>query len=79
MLALHGAGRNYGETVALHPTDLRIAAGLTTALIGPSGCGKSTILRLMARLITPTTGSVSFGKETITPATIQSVRMKVAM
>ncbi len=35
-----------------------VASGAHTACIGPSGCGKTTLLRLMAGIIEPTTGSV---------------------
>jgi NitT/TauT family transport system ATP-binding protein len=56
-----GAGAN--ELAAVAPTDLTFVAGDTTALVGPSGCGKSTILRMVAGLETPTTGTIHIGDE----------------
>jgi NitT/TauT family transport system ATP-binding protein len=47
-------------THALAPIDLAVAAGEFVTLIGPSGCGKSTLLKLMANLIAPSEGSVSW-------------------
>ena len=47
-------------THALAPIDLAVAAGEFVTLIGPSGCGKSTLLKLMANLIAPSDGSVSW-------------------
>jgi NitT/TauT family transport system ATP-binding protein len=46
------------EVVALSGIDLTVRTGEFVSLIGPSGCGKSTLLRLVADLITPTTGTV---------------------
>ncbi|MDE2184149.1 MAG: ABC transporter ATP-binding protein [Alphaproteobacteria bacterium] len=47
-------------TVALEGVSLQVAEGELLSLVGPSGCGKSTLLRLIAGLIQPTAGSVSF-------------------
>jgi NitT/TauT family transport system ATP-binding protein len=44
---------------ALADVDLTIAPGEFFSLIGPSGCGKSTVLRLIANLTEPTTGTIT--------------------
>ncbi|MBL1729354.1 ATP-binding cassette domain-containing protein, partial [Klebsiella pneumoniae] len=51
-------------TVALQNASLEIAAGEFISLIGPSGCGKTTLLRLLADLIQPTSGSIRVGGKT---------------
>jgi NitT/TauT family transport system ATP-binding protein len=43
---------------ALLPVTIDIKAGETTAIVGPSGCGKSTILKIIAGIEKPTSGSV---------------------
>jgi NitT/TauT family transport system ATP-binding protein len=47
------------QVVALTGIDLQVDLGEFVSLIGPSGCGKSTMLRLIANLTEPTSGTVS--------------------
>jgi len=47
-------------TRALAPIDLAVGQGEFVTLIGPSGCGKSTLLKLMANLIAPSDGRLSW-------------------
>ena len=58
-----------GLTPGAHALDdilLSVAPGELVSIVGPSGCGKSTLLRLIAGLISPTSGEVSIGAEPIT-------------
>lgn len=52
-------------THALNNVDLTMESGEFISLVGPSGCGKSTILRLVAGLIGPTTGTLTVNGEAI--------------
>jgi NitT/TauT family transport system ATP-binding protein len=47
-------------TRALAPIDLVVSQGEFVTLIGPSGCGKSTLLKLMANLIEPSDGRLTW-------------------
>ena len=56
------------NTQALHAVDgvsLTIQPGESVGLVGESGCGKSTLIRLIARLIEPTAGTIMFNNKSI--------------
>jgi osmoprotectant transport system ATP-binding protein len=62
---------------ALRDVDLDIHRGETLALLGPSGCGKTTTLRLLNRLIEPTSGRVLIdGRDT---AELEPIRLRRRM
>ncbi len=56
------------EAVALQDADLEVYQGEFVSLIGPSGCGKTTLLRLVADLIEPTSGSLEVAGKSATEA-----------
>ena len=59
MIRLSGVGKTYPDgTVAVHELDLDVRRGEMVCLVGPSGCGKSTTLKMINRLIEPTTGRI---------------------
>ena len=62
-VSLRGLGKTFSmgrrQVVALADTDLSSERGQFLSLLGPSGCGKSTILRILAGLETPTSGSAT--------------------
>lgn len=52
-------GKDYGDSVALAPLDLRIEQHQRVALIGHNGSGKTTFLRCAAGLLEPSDGTVT--------------------
>ena len=57
-----------GSIVALENVSLNVPTGRLTAILGPSGCGKTTLLKVIAGLIEPSTGTVKIrDKDTIGP------------
>lgn len=50
---------------ALKSINLDIEDGALVTLLGPSGCGKSTILNIIAGILDPTEGDISFDGESI--------------
>lgn len=55
-------GFRAGETPILDAVSFAIAPGAPTVLLGPNGAGKSTVLRLIAGLIFPERGRISWGE-----------------
>ena len=67
MIRLSGVGKTYPDgTVAVHELDLDVAQGELVVLVGPSGCGKSTTLKMINRLIEPTTGTIEIDGQDVT-------------
>ncbi len=55
-----------GDVLALDDVTLHLARESFVCLVGPSGCGKSTLLRILAGLLTPTTGTIMLDNQPIT-------------
>jgi osmoprotectant transport system ATP-binding protein len=65
LITLDGVTKRYGETVAVNGLSLEVERGEVCVLIGPSGCGKTTTLRMINRLVSPTSGRIFIdGKDT---------------
>jgi len=64
LLSLQGVSKAYTTTLettkVLKNLDLDLHRGEITCLVGPSGCGKSTLISLIAGLIVPDGGQVTF-------------------
>jgi len=61
MIALKGVGKRFANgTQALRDLSFTVGAGAFVSLLGPSGCGKSTALRLVAGLLAPDGGEISY-------------------
>lgn len=55
-----------GRVEALRGIDLAVAEGEFVAVLGRSGCGKSTLLRMVAGLLTMTSGEITVGGTAVT-------------
>ncbi|MES1164473.1 MAG: ABC transporter ATP-binding protein [Verrucomicrobiota bacterium] len=56
-----GVGRTFGRRRALIDVRTTFQPGEVTAILGPNGAGKSTLLGVVATLLAPTTGRVTWG------------------
>src|SRR3989440_5210545 len=73
MIKIQHVSKRYRNVDALKDFNLEIAPGSIYGLIGPNGAGKTTLIRILAALLTPTTGQVWFDNEEVghVPALIQ--------
>ena len=60
LMRARGLEMSFGQTRALRGVDLDLLAGEVLAVTGPSGSGKSTLLHVMAGVLVPDAGSVSY-------------------
>lgn len=70
MIRFEGVSKSFatqdGPVLAIHDIDLVVQCGEIVTLVGPSGCGKSTLLNLLAGLMTPSSGVVSYRGRPVT-------------
>jgi osmoprotectant transport system ATP-binding protein len=77
MVKLEHIKKSYGRTTVIADLNLEIEKGEFVVLIGPSGCGKTTTLKMINRLIEPTSGSIFIDGEDITKVNPVMLRRKI--
>jgi ABC-2 type transport system ATP-binding protein len=60
-IELRNVSKQFATTNVLHGLTADILAGQLTGLVGPDGAGKTTLMRIMAGLLAPTSGTVTVG------------------
>ena len=58
--------KSYGDVPALHPLDLSVEPGELMVVVGPSASGKTTLLRCIAGLEEPESGTIKVGGRDVT-------------
>ena len=75
MIVLDRVRKQYADgTVAVNELSLDVPEGRIAVLVGPSGCGKTTTMRMVNRLVEPTSGHIYLGGDDVT--TVDRVQLR---
>ncbi|NDL58093.1 ABC transporter ATP-binding protein [Phytoactinopolyspora mesophila] len=75
MIRLDGVSKQYPDgTVAVHELSLDVAQGELVVLVGPSGCGKTTTMKMVNRLVEPSSGRIFVDGADVTHADTVKLR-----
>ncbi|MDF2047130.1 ABC transporter ATP-binding protein [Microbacterium sp. Kw_RZR3] len=77
MITFQNVTKRYGDTVAVDDLQLVAPSGKLTILVGPSGCGKTTSLRMVNRLIRPTSGDILLDGESTAGMDVAALRRRI--
>ncbi len=78
-IRLEGVGKTYpgAKVAAVEELSLDVHEGEILVLVGPSGCGKSTTLRLINRMIEPSSGRILLDDEDVTKVNPDKLRRRI--
>ena len=79
MIRLEGVTKRYPgqDRPAVEHIDLNIPDGEIVIFVGPSGCGKTTLMKMINRLIEPTSGRIFIQGEDVTRANPDELRRRI--
>ncbi|MHC6224281.1 ABC transporter ATP-binding protein [Pseudomonas sp. X10] len=61
MIQINNLNKKFGSVTAVEDVSFTVEEGQICVLLGPSGCGKTTTLKMINRLISPTSGRILIG------------------
>ena len=78
VLTIEDVGYRTGGTTILNNVSFSLLPGEFRLITGPSGCGKSTLLKIIASLLTPTSGKIVFEGKDISTLSPEAYRQQVS-
>src|SRR5947208_15627182 len=77
MIRLEGVSKRYGAQLAVRDLTIEFHTGQLTMLVGPSGCGKTATLKMINRLIEPTSGRILHDDQDVTHIDPVTLRLRM--
>jgi len=78
MIRLEAVSKRFDDgTVAVQPLDLDVERGRIVCLVGPSGCGKTTTMKMVNRLVEPTSGRIVLDGEDVSGVDPVALRRRI--
>src|SRR3979409_882020 len=78
MITFENVTKKYPDgTVAVDDLTLEIPEGTLTVFVGPSGCGKTTSMRMINRMIDPTSGTLTVDGKDVTKVDPVKLRLGI--
>jgi osmoprotectant transport system ATP-binding protein len=77
MISLRNLTKHYGGVAAVNGISFEVKEGEVCVIIGPSGCGKSTTLKMINRMLEPTSGEVFIGERNVKSMKPEVLRRRI--
>ena len=77
MIEVSNLTKRFGTVTAVDNVSFRLHKGQTLALIGTSGCGKTTTLRMINRLVEPSTGEIYIQGQNVLQQQAEEMRRNI--
>jgi osmoprotectant transport system ATP-binding protein len=77
MIKAQNLSKHYGQTKAVDDISFEVGEGENLILLGTSGCGKTTTLKMINRLIEPTSGKIFINGQDVTQQPAELLRRNI--
>ena len=77
MIEFKGINKIFKNNIVLYDINLKLEEGNIIVFVGPSGCGKTTTVKMINRLVKPTSGQVLINGEDISNKNIINLRRNI--
>lgn len=77
MIEFKGINKIFKNNIVLYDINLKLEEGNIIVFVGPSGCGKTTTVKMINRLIKPTSGQILINGEDISNKNVIELRRNI--